>query len=82
MHRSDQPPKIATVKMGMMDESTPEFLQERYWAFISMQNEALMERANVWFDAMYPRYQENIKEKHDHKSFYAHRSNSKQSGHA
>lgn len=37
------------------------------------------ERTDVWFEAVYPRYQENVKKKYDHKSFKARGSQSKQS---
>jgi len=68
-HRSDQPTKIATVNIGMTDESIPESRQERYWVFISMYEATIMERPDVWFDAMCPRYQEDVDKKYDHKSF-------------
>jgi len=53
----------------MTDESIPESRQERYWVFISMYEATIMERPDVWFDAMCPRYQEDVDKKYDHKSF-------------
>jgi hypothetical protein len=35
------------------------------------------ERTDVWFEAVYPWYQENVEEKYDHKCFKARGSESK-----